>query len=96
MSSVVELQLNIFSKKYLFSIFVYNFVQCLQNVAITSGVRDGDIVKLSITKAVPKLKFICFDIANGHMERFCDVIGEARKTFPQHTIMVFIFCITVI
>ena len=59
--------------------------------------KEDDIVKLlSITKAVPKLKFICFDIANGHMERFCDVIGEARKTFPQHTIMVFIFCITVI
>ena len=59
LSSVVELQLNIFSKKYLFSIFVYNFVQCLQHVAVTAGMRTGDLIKLmSITKAIPAIRYV--------------------------------------
>merc|ERR1719388_596686 len=37
--------------------------------------------------AVPELKMICIDVANGYSEAFVSCIRECRKRFPEITIM---------
>ena len=51
--------------------------------------REGDLTKLqAILEAVPELKYICLDVANGYSEHFVEFVKEVRKKFPHHTIMV--------
>jgi GMP reductase len=62
--------------------------ETLQNVAVSSGMREGDLWKLqAILEAVPELKYICLDVANGYSEHFVEFVKEVRKKFPHHTIM---------
>ena len=61
----------------------------LDNLAVSSGSQDEDYTKLcSIVKAVPGIKYICLDVANGYSEHFVDFVRKTRKDFPRHTIMV--------
>ena len=38
--------------------------------------------------AVPELRYICLDVANGYSEHFVDFVRKTREEFPSHTIMV--------
>ena len=61
----------------------------LQHVAASSGTGEGDLQKLcDIIEAVPDLKYICIDVANGYSEHFVQFVRDVRKKFPKHTIMV--------
>lgn len=61
----------------------------LQHVAASTGTGEGDLKKLcAIIEAVPDIKYICVDVANGYSEHFVQFVRDVRKTFPKHTIMV--------
>ncbi|CAO4376835.1 Protein CBG23625 [Caenorhabditis briggsae] len=58
------------------------------NLAISSGISENDWNKLSeVIKALPQLKYICLDVANGYSESFVDFIRRVREAYPKHTIM---------
>lgn len=62
--------------------------ECLPYVAVSVGILAKDMDKLErITKAVPGIKMICIDVANGYSEAFVTCIRETRKKYPEHTIM---------
>merc|ERR1711937_515732 len=47
-----------------------------------------DMQKLdAVLKAVPEVKMICVDVANGYSEAFVQCIRSVRKAYPEHTIM---------
>ncbi|KAF5925073.1 hypothetical protein HPG69_008750, partial [Diceros bicornis minor] len=59
------------------------------HVAVSSGSGDSDLEKMSsILEAVPQVKFICLDVANGYSEHFVEFVKLVRARFPEHTIMV--------
>ncbi len=39
-------------------------------------------------EAIPALKYICLDVANGYSEHFVEFVKTVREKFPKHTIMV--------
>lgn len=41
-----------------------------------------------ILEAIPQVKYICLDVANGYSEHFVEFVKDVRKRFPKHTIMV--------
>ncbi|XP_036358500.1 GMP reductase 2 isoform X3 [Octopus sinensis] len=60
----------------------------LNNIAASSGMAAGDLQKLeSIIEAVPDLRYICLDVANGYSEFFVQFLRDVRKKFPSHVIM---------
>ncbi|KAL4233990.1 GMP reductase 2 [Mactra antiquata] len=60
----------------------------LEHVAASTGTGEGDLKKLKqILEAVPELKYICVDVANGYSEHFVQFVRDCRKEFPKHTIM---------
>lgn len=60
-----------------------------QHVAASTGTGAGDLQKLKeILDAVPDIKYICVDVANGYSEHFVQFVRDCRKEFPKHTIMV--------
>lgn len=60
----------------------------LPYVAASSGTADGDFERLcDILEAVPDVKFICLDVANGYSQFFVDYVTKVRSAFPKHTIM---------
>ncbi|CAH1780434.1 unnamed protein product [Owenia fusiformis] len=60
----------------------------LPHVAASSGTGKGDLEKLkAIMDAVPEVKFICLDVANGYSEHFVHFLRDVRNEFPKHTIM---------
>lgn len=69
--------------------FAANCPQGLQYVAVSSGSGEDDFTKLkAIVAAIPKLQYICLDVANGYSEHFVSFVRKTRKEFPVHTIMV--------
>uniref|UniRef100_A0A1I8B3C4 GMP reductase n=1 Tax=Meloidogyne hapla TaxID=6305 RepID=A0A1I8B3C4_MELHA len=57
------------------------------NVAVSSGSSNDDFKKIrQILEAVPELKYICLDVANGYSESFVDIIRRVREQFANHTI----------
>ncbi|XP_015261850.1 PREDICTED: GMP reductase 2 [Gekko japonicus] len=62
--------------------------ECLQNVAASSGTGPSDFELLEqILEAVPPVRYICLDVANGYSEHFVQFLRDVRKRFPDHTIM---------
>lgn len=60
-----------------------------QHVAASSGSGKADFEKLcAILEAVPTIKYICLDVANGYSEYFVEFVKTVREKFPKHTIMV--------
>lgn len=56
---------------------------------MSSGSGQNDLEKMSrILEAVPQVKFICLDVANGYSEHFVEFVKLVRSKFPEHTIMV--------
>ncbi|XP_034401095.1 GMP reductase 1 [Cyclopterus lumpus] len=68
--------------------FAANHPECLEHVAASSGSSVADLEKLcAILEAVPILKYICLDVANGYSEYFVEFVKTVRGKFPKHTIM---------
>uniref|UniRef100_A0A2R5LID9 GMP reductase n=1 Tax=Ornithodoros turicata TaxID=34597 RepID=A0A2R5LID9_9ACAR len=60
----------------------------IENVALSSGCGQADYEKLkAVLGAIPALRFICLDVANGYSEAFVQFLRMVRKEFPEHTIM---------
>ncbi|XP_014675832.1 PREDICTED: GMP reductase 2-like [Priapulus caudatus] len=68
--------------------FALNNKDLLGHIAASSGSSAADLEKLkAINEAVPEIKYICLDVANGYSEHFVDFVRRARKEFPEHTII---------
>uniref|UniRef100_G3NGZ5 GMP reductase n=1 Tax=Gasterosteus aculeatus aculeatus TaxID=481459 RepID=G3NGZ5_GASAC len=62
--------------------------ECLEHVAVSSGSGVADLERLcAVVDAVPALKYICLDVANGYSECFVEYVKTVRGKFPKHTIM---------
>jgi GMP reductase len=60
----------------------------LSFVAVSTGILGKDMDKLDeILKAVPELKMVCIDVANGYSEAFVQCIRGVRTKYPTLTIM---------
>ena len=57
-------------------------------VAVSAGTSDRDFHAVSKTlAAVPRLRMICLDVANGYSEHFIASVKRYRAAFPAHTII---------
>ncbi|KAK2530458.1 Gmpr [Columba livia] len=69
-------------------LFAANHPECLEHVAASSGSGKADLDKLtSILEAIPLIRYICLDVANGYSEHFVEFVKSVRALFPHHTIM---------
>ncbi|KAM4907789.1 GMPR1 reductase, partial [Hylia prasina] len=69
-------------------LFAANHPECLEHVAASSGSGQDDLKKLTaILEAIPAIKYICLDVANGYSEYFVEFVKSVRALFPHHTIM---------
>lgn len=59
----------------------------VDQVFISTGVREDDYKNLAdLLEAFP-IKFICIDVANGYSEYFSEFVAKVRKNFPDKIIM---------
>ncbi len=57
-------------------------------MAVSAGVSKADFDKTrSILEAIPDIKFICLDVANGYSEVFVQTVKDYRAAFPSHTLI---------
>ena len=57
-------------------------------IAVSSGTSKHDAFMLDkILDAIPNLKFICIDVANGYSQHFVDYLARTRDKFPEKIIM---------
>ncbi|XP_028593505.2 GMP reductase 1 isoform X1 [Podarcis muralis] len=69
-------------------LFASNHPECLEHVAVSSGSGMSDFEKMTrIIEAIPLIKYICLDVANGYSEYFVEFVKAVRIRFPKHTIM---------
>lgn len=62
--------------------------EALPFVAASIGILQKDTDKLAeILSAVPEVRMICIDVANGYSEVFVQCIREMRQRWPSHTII---------
>uniref|UniRef100_A0A9L0K9M0 GMP reductase n=1 Tax=Equus asinus TaxID=9793 RepID=A0A9L0K9M0_EQUAS len=57
-----------------------------KHLAASAGSSDFEQLE-QILEAVPQVKYICLDVANGYSEHFVEFVKNVRKRFPEHTIM---------
>lgn len=58
----------------------FNQIFFLQNIAVSAGSSQADIEKLKeIIEAVPQLRYICLDVANGYAESFVETVRTVRS-----------------
>uniref|UniRef100_A0A6I8Q9G3 GMP reductase n=2 Tax=Xenopus tropicalis TaxID=8364 RepID=A0A6I8Q9G3_XENTR len=68
--------------------FAASSPDCLENVAVSSGTGQSDFQHLEeVLSAIPQLRYICLDVANGYSEQFVQHVKDVRARFPKHTIM---------
>ena len=68
--------------------FSTNNSATLGHIAASSGIASGDLDKLiAILEAVPEVKYICIDVANGYTENFVQFVRNVREKFPSHVII---------
>nr|XP_057922735.1 GMP reductase 2 [Doryrhamphus excisus]XP_057922736.1 GMP reductase 2 [Doryrhamphus excisus] len=68
--------------------FAAKHPECLENVAVSTGTGEADFEKMAgILAAVPQLRYICVDVANGYSEHFVHFVKDVRGKYPSHTIM---------
>ncbi|XP_025026901.1 GMP reductase 1 [Python bivittatus] len=69
-------------------LFASDHPECLEHVAVSSGSGMADFEKLiNIIEAIPLIKYICLDVANGYSEHFVEFVKAVHVRFPKHTIM---------
>lgn len=63
--------------------------EVLPHIAASSGTSEADYERLTqILEAVPGIRFVCLDVANGYSQHFVEYLRRVRAAFPTHTIMV--------
>lgn len=63
-----------------YSIYNYFSVSC--------GIKDDDILKLhEIMIELPKINFICLDVANGYSQNFVSIVKQIREIYPDKVII---------
>ncbi|XP_053558344.1 GMP reductase 2 [Bombina bombina] len=68
--------------------FAASSPDCLDHVAVSSGTGQSDFQHLEeVLTAVPQVRYICLDVANGYSEQFVQHVKDVRARFPEHTIM---------
>uniref|UniRef100_A0AAQ4RJE2 GMP reductase n=1 Tax=Gasterosteus aculeatus aculeatus TaxID=481459 RepID=A0AAQ4RJE2_GASAC len=56
--------------------------ECLEHVAVSSGSGVADLERLcAVVDAVPALKYICLDVANGYSECFVEYVKTCVHVF---------------
>ncbi|MFN8295361.1 MAG: GMP reductase [Chitinophagales bacterium] len=56
--------------------------------AVSCGIKEDDITYLGkIMQAVPNVRFICLDVANGYTQRFASVVQTVREKYPDKIII---------
>jgi GMP reductase len=78
-------------KHYSFDEWVAFAEECpeaLPYVTVSAGTSqsDFDMVK-AVLGAIPGIRMICIDVANGYSEHFVDTVKAMRQEHPTHTIM---------
>ncbi|ETE62112.1 GMP reductase 1 [Ophiophagus hannah] len=69
-------------------LFASDHPECIEHVAVSSGSGLNDFEKLiSIVEAIPLIKYICLDVANGYSEHFVEFVKAVHVRFPKHTLM---------
>ncbi|XP_026555346.1 GMP reductase 1 isoform X3 [Pseudonaja textilis] len=69
-------------------LFASDHPECIEHVAVSSGSGLTDFEKLiSIIEAIPLIKYICLDVANGYSEHFVEFVKAVHVRFPKHTLM---------
>lgn len=57
-------------------------------IAVSSGSKEEDFEKLqSILRLIPKIQFICLDVANGYTEHFVSFVMRVRLAYPDKVII---------
>lgn len=68
--------------------FAQNNPDILKSIAVSSGTSDNDYEKIkAIIGAIPDIRYICLDVANGYSEHFVQYVRKVRGTFPKQTII---------
>nr|QFG74176.1 MAG: IMP dehydrogenase / GMP reductase domain protein [Megaviridae environmental sample] len=68
--------------------FAKQYPECTSKCIVSSGVHRRDLDKLyKIYTAIPDLKMVCLDVANGYSEAFVECIKEVRKHLPDAIII---------
>ena len=63
-------------------------VDTLNYVCVSAGTGDADFVKTEqILEAVPQIKFLCLDVANGYQEAFIQCVKRYRQRWPTKIII---------
>ncbi|KAJ3608569.1 hypothetical protein NHX12_023100 [Muraenolepis orangiensis] len=58
--------------------FASGYPECIEHLAASSGSGKADLEKLcQILEAVPSLRYICLDVANGYSEHFVEFVKTA-------------------
>jgi len=56
--------------------------------SVSCGIKDEDILKLhEIMIELPKINFICLDVANGYSESFVKIVKKVRELYPEKIII---------
>ncbi|MBH1958771.1 MAG: GMP reductase [Flavobacteriia bacterium] len=57
-------------------------------IALSTGTGNADEEKIKqIIDAHPQIEFLCIDVANGYSEHFVEFVKNARRNFPNKTII---------
>ncbi len=69
--------------------FMNNAPKGIENhIALSSGTSSQDFDKISkIVDAIPQLRFICIDVANGYSEHFVAFVKKSRAKFHDKVII---------
>jgi GMP reductase len=59
----------------------------LKNIMISTGISDTDFIKLTTIMTMVDAKWICIDVANGHMRTLVDYCRKVRETYPDKIIV---------
>lgn len=58
-----------------------------KSIAVSTGILDRDLDKLSEVLEITKSRWICVDVANGYTEQFVNQIRKIRSKYPEHIII---------
>jgi GMP reductase len=67
---------------YAFAIDTYNGLH-KENIMISTGIREKDYDTLSEVMELVDAKWICIDVANGHMRALVDFCKRVRERYPN-------------
>jgi len=68
--------------------FTKDHPQCLPYIGLSTGASESDYENMcNILNAVPELKYVLIDVANGYSQHFICHIRKVRSAFPKLTII---------